>query len=92
MTPLEMLSPASQLALLDREERQAFLAELKPEELAALEYDWQGFWSRPAQRPPPGLWKVWLILAGRGYGKSRTGAEQVRLWAATPKQRIALVG
>ena len=46
MTPLETLSPASQLALLDREERQAFLKELKPEELAALEYDWTGFWSR----------------------------------------------
>ena len=35
---------------------------------------------------------MWLILAGRGFGKSRAGAEQVRAWAATPKQRIALVG
>jgi phage terminase large subunit-like protein len=86
------LSPASQLALLPAVERQAFLAELTPEELAALEYDWQGFWSRPAQLPPPGAWKVWLILAGRGFGKSRTGAEQVREWARTPKQRIALIG
>jgi phage terminase large subunit-like protein len=86
------LSPASQLALLPSAERQAFLAELTPEELAALEFDWQGFWSRPAQRPPDGRWKVWLILAGRGFGKSRTGAEQVREWARTPKQRIALVG
>ena len=92
MTPLSTLSPASQLAMLDLEERKAFLAELKPEELAALEYDWTHFWARPAQLPPSQTWKVWLILAGRGFGKSRAGAEQVRAWASAPRQRIALVG
>lgn len=92
MTPLSTLSPASQLAMLDAEERQAFLQELKPEELAALEFDWPGFWARPAQLPPSQTWKVWLILAGRGFGKSRAGAEQVRAWASVPKQRIALIG
>ncbi len=34
--------------------------------------------ARPAQLPPPGDWRVWLVLAGRGWGKSRTGAEWVR--------------
>lgn len=86
-----LLSPASQLALLPPDEREAFFAECTPEELAALEYDWTGFWARPNQLPPPGRWKVWLILAGRGFGKSRTGAEQVIAWARTPKRRIALV-
>jgi len=43
------LSPASQLALLPRAERDALLARGTPEELAALEYDWQGFWARPNQ-------------------------------------------
>lgn len=86
-----LLSPASQLALLPPDEREAFFAECTPEELAALEYDWTGFWARPNQLPPPGPWKVWLILAGRGFGKSRTGAEQVLAWAKTPKRRIALV-
>lgn len=86
-----LLSPASQLAILSPDEREAFFAECIPEELAALEYDWLGFWSRPNQRPPAGPWKVWLILAGRGFGKSRTGAEQVIEWAKTPKRRIALV-
>src|SRR5215471_8566906 len=85
------LSPASQLALLPRAERDAFIARCTPEELAALEYDWQGFWARPNQLPPPAPWKVWLILAGRGFGKTRAGAEQVITWARTPKQRIALV-
>jgi phage terminase large subunit-like protein len=34
--------------------------------------------ARPNQLPPPGDWRVWLLLAGRGFGKSRTGAEWVR--------------
>lgn len=34
--------------------------------------------ARPAQRPPEGAWKVWLIMAGRGFGKTRTGAEFIR--------------
>ena len=86
-----LLSPASQLALLSAEDRAALLAGLTDEEAAALASDWQGFWACPSQLPPPGLWKVWLILDGRGWGKTRVGAEQVIAWARTPKQRIALV-
>lgn len=33
--------------------------------------------ARPKQRPPEGDWAIWLILAGRGFGKSRTGAEWI---------------
>jgi phage terminase large subunit-like protein len=58
-------------------ERLAFLASLSSEEAAALEHYWP-FWARPAQMPPPGSWRTWLILAGRGFGKTRTGAEWVR--------------
>jgi phage terminase large subunit-like protein len=85
------LSPASRLALLPPDQRAAFLQRLSPEEMAALEYDWQGFWARPNQLPPPGAWKVWLVLSGRGWGKTRVGAEQVIAWARTPGQRLALV-
>src|SRR5215510_2566308 len=85
------LSPASRLALLPRAERDAFLARCTPEELVALEYDWQGFWARPNQLPPPGDWRAWLILAGRGFGKTRAGAEQVIAWASQPQRRIALI-
>ena len=48
---------------------------------------------RAAQLPPPGDWQLWLILAGRGFGKTRAGAEWVRDVAERdPAARIALVG
>jgi phage terminase large subunit-like protein len=85
------LSPASKLALVPEAEREAVLAQLSPEQLAALEYDWAEFWARPNQLPPPGAWKVWLILSGRGWGKTRVGAEWVIALSRTPSVRIALV-
>ncbi|MEY4268939.1 MAG: hypothetical protein RLZZ58_155 [Pseudomonadota bacterium] len=55
------------------------------------EYDWP-FWRRPSQAAPEGAWQLWLIMAGRGYGKTRAGAEWVRSLAeADPSVRIALV-
>ena len=48
--------------------------------------------ARPNQLPPLGDWFVWLILAGRGFGKTRTGAESIAQWAReTPRGRFALV-
>jgi phage terminase large subunit-like protein len=44
----------------------------------ALLYDWPGFLARPTQLAPPGNWRTWLVLAGRGFGKTRTGGEWVR--------------
>ena len=45
------------------------------------------------QMPPPGGWRTWLIMAGRGFGKTRAGAEWVRAVAeADPGARIALIG
>ena len=53
--------------------------------------DW-GADARPEQKPPPGDWRVWLVMAGRGFGKTRTGAEWVRAIAeAQPAARIAIV-
>ena len=49
--------------------------------------------ARPAQLPPDGDWSTWLILSGRGFGKTRTGIEWVHEIAqADPWARIALVG
>lgn len=75
-----MSSSADFLASLPAAEREAILAETSPELQAALAYDWR-FWARPEQMLPGGDWTFWLILAGRGFGKTRTGAETVRHWA-----------
>ncbi|WP_189004188.1 terminase large subunit domain-containing protein [Deinococcus malanensis] len=48
--------------------------------------------ARLNQLPPAGDWFVWLILAGRGFGKTRVGAETIAQWAReTPRGRFALV-
>lgn len=65
------------MSLLPAEQRNKLLAELSDQEVLALLYDWP-FWARPNQLPPPGDWRVWLVLAGRGFGKTRTGAEWLR--------------
>lgn len=66
---------------------------LEPHELAALgSYYWQG-WARDEQLPPEQAWRTWLICAGRGFGKTRAGAEWVRDIARHDgTARIALVG
>ena len=60
--------------------------------VAALEHSWPAV-ARPNQLPPPGTWwQIWLLLAGRGFGKTRTLAEWVCGQAASGQAgRIALV-
>ena len=58
--------------------------------MAALLWDWP-LWARPDQLPPEGVWRTWLLLGGRGSGKTRSGAEFVRRLAKTANLRIALV-
>jgi predicted phage terminase large subunit-like protein len=69
----------------------ARLARLPPAQAAVLRRRWD-VWGRPDQQAPGGAWRTWLILAGRGWGKSRTGAEWVRAQATSGRaSRIALV-
>jgi phage terminase large subunit-like protein len=58
-----------------------------------LFYNWPS-WARDDQLPPPGDWVTWLLLGGRGSGKTRAGAEWVRAQATgpAPVSPIALVG
>ncbi len=70
------------LALLPEAERQAAIDALPAETKAALAFHWP-FWARQNQLEPEGQWTYWLILAGRGFGKTRTGAETVRKWVRT---------
>jgi len=51
------------------------------------------FWAREDQLAPDGDWTTWLVLGGRGAGKTRAGAEWVRALVETSAAgRIALVG
>lgn len=56
-------------------------ATLTDAEAELLLFDWEGIYARPEQLMPAGDWLYWLIQAGRGYGKTRVGAESVRKWA-----------
>ena len=71
------LSPAQRLATLSAEDRQKVIAGFSKEEQKALIYDWHT-WARPSQISPEWDWRVWLLLAGRGFGKTRCGAEFIR--------------
>lgn len=59
--------------------RAEFLDKLTSEQLELLKYDWT-FWARDKQRLPIAPFFIWLVVAGRGFGKTRTGAETVRHW------------
>lgn len=91
-------SLAEQVATLPENVRAMVIEGLDETELEALRWDWK-FWARPKQLEPPGDWDVWMYLAGRGSGKTRTGAEWIRaqVCGSTPLGkgkcgRIALIG
>jgi phage terminase large subunit-like protein len=77
--------------LLPASERAEVLKGLTKQEIRRLEYDW-AFWARQNQKTPPGDWITWLVLAGRGYGKTRVGAEQILQWKAEGVKRFTLMG
>jgi phage terminase large subunit-like protein len=81
----------------------ALIAGWPLERIQTLLFDWE-IWARDDQLPPAtdqtaGSWRTWLVLGGRGAGKTRTGAEWVRGQAlgkphagGSPARRIALIG
>ena len=79
------------IASLDEATRATILKELSANEAAEILEDWR-FWARPDQIAPDGNWRVWLIMAGRGFGKTRCGAEWVHEQIRQGRERIALVG
>lgn len=54
-------------------------------------FEWKR-WAFPKQLPPEGDWTTWLLMGGRGSGKTRAGAEWVRMLARDRVSPIALVG
>lgn len=82
----------ARLAALPEKERMRALSRLSKAQATELRERWT-LWAHAGQIAPPGDWRVWLIRAGRGFGKTRAGAEWVSEWARCDKNaRIALVG
>jgi len=86
------------LASAPPEVREAFLNDLSEGALLALPYLFE-FWALDHQLPPAGVWRTWVIMGGRGAGKTRAGAEWVRseVEGSRPRdpgrsRRVALVG
>ena len=92
-------SKAASLVSLPEGKRRAFLGDLSENALAAMPWIWD-LWANPLhQVAPEGDWTTWVILGGRGAGKTRAGAEWVRQQVegsgpldAGRCRRVALVG
>lgn len=87
------------MALLPAQQREQYLASLSDDEAASILYDWR--WHARPNQILPGTpladiqrsdWLFWLVQAGRGFGKTRVGAEAVKEWAEDPTERVLLVG
>jgi len=72
-------------------ERARLLREMPRRYVEELTERWYQ-WAHDGQLAPPGDWSLWIIRAGRGFGKTRAGAEWVSgIARTTPDARIALV-
>lgn len=98
LMPPELRSGAALLASKPQAQIEAFLQDLSEPAIRALPYLFE-FWAMEHQLAPVGDWKTWVILGGRGAGKTRAGAEWVRqqVEGALPMdagvaRRVALVG
>ncbi len=79
------------LEALDEEELRVVLSSLTEAERRVLEGHWAS-WAHQGQMAPAGDWRTWTVLAGRGFGKTKAGAEWVSAFAREhPDVSIALV-
>jgi len=85
------LSFMERLALLPPADRKQVLRGLGEEKVRLLLTSWIA-WARPGQLEPKGDWRIWLMMAGRGYGKTRSGSEWMHHLAEEKDLRLALVG
>jgi phage terminase large subunit-like protein len=91
MTPRQRNRHIDALVRLPEDVRLAKLRVFTPDERHEFRQHWK-VWARHQQLPPAGDWRTWLIMAGRGFGKTRAGSEWIRMIAdADPEARIAVV-
>lgn len=81
---------ADALRSLSPERLKQILTDLGPTQAEELKYNW-AFWAREDQLEPDGDWDYWVFNAGRGAGKTRSGAEWVRHKVKQGFKRIACV-
>ncbi len=82
---------AARLAAMSADELHEFLSKCGPKGILELDAQFE-MWASEGQIVPDGAgWRVWLMMAGRGFGKTRAGAEWVHDIAMTGRKRIALV-
>ncbi len=98
LSRLDLRSGAGWLACAPAAIRERFLSEIGEGGLCALPFLFE-FWALPHQLPPKGDWRAWVVMGGRGAGKTRAGAEWVRSQveggaplAEGRARRVALVG
>ncbi|MBU2993710.1 terminase family protein [Octadecabacter sp. B2R22] len=96
--PSDVRSGAALVASADVADRKQFLRSLTDEQVRALPYLFD-FWALDHQLPPEGDWRTWVILGGRGAGKTRAGSEWVRsmVEGSRPRdpglaKRVGLIG
>ena len=87
----DLKASAINYASMTPEDRTKLMDSLTTKEKGILFYTWK-FWAREKQLPPKEAWYIWLILSGRGFGKTRVGAEMVRKWAGEGFSPIAIIG
>ena len=88
--PLLDYKKARVFSRLSKEEKRAFVGKLTEAEALQLQYLWEA-WARDKQLEPAGGYRFWLILMGRGSGKTRAGAEWMRK-RKDKHPRLGLIG
>ncbi len=92
MTAPDRQNALAWLAMVPRQERERIVRGMPAGHVRAFN-EWWDRWAHTGQFWPEGDWRIWLIRAGRGFGKTRAGAEWVLQMAReTPEALIALVG
>lgn len=83
---------AARLARMTPDELREFLSKCSPRDFLWLDAQFE-IWAAEGQIEPEETgWRVWLMMAGRGFGKTRAGAEWINNLASGVSRRFALVG
>jgi phage terminase large subunit-like protein len=80
------------LAMMTPGEQRAWLSKCGPEDALLIDAAFEAWHAKGQLEPTDAGWRVWLMMAGRGFGKTRAGAEWIHRLAMIRPVRIALVG